>query len=90
MFLEQIASEFGAVKSCSNSQFREKSTQPESFCYDNNGTSLLLKLPFLKLQKLSTNIKQLHCVVVISQIYICNQSMATNLADPPELPQNNV
>jgi hypothetical protein len=64
------------VKSCSNSQFIEKLTQPELFPYDNNGTSLLLKLSFLKLQD--------H-VVVISQIYTCNQSMATNLADPSEL-----
>jgi hypothetical protein len=66
MFLEQIESEFGVVKSCSNSQFREKLTQTELFCDEDNRTSLLLKLSFLKLQEQSTNIKELHYVVVIS------------------------
>ena len=84
MLLEQIASEFGVVKSWSNSQVIENSTQPESFHGDDVGSSLLLKLPFLKLQELSANIKELDYVVVISQIYICNQSMATILAVPSE------
>lgn len=84
MFLEQLASEFGAVKSWSNSQVRESSTQPESFRGDDVGSSLLLKLPFLKLQELSANIEQLDYAVVVSQIYICNQSMETILAVPSE------
>ncbi|KAL3827066.1 hypothetical protein ACHAXA_007573 [Cyclostephanos tholiformis] len=82
---DQMKSEFGTVRSWSHSEVNENSTQPASFRGEDFESPLFLKLPFLKLQELSTKIGELDYVVVISQIDICNKSLTEILAVPSEL-----
>ena len=86
---DKMKSAFG-VGSWSNSEVNKNSTRPASCRGEDFESPLLLMLPFLKLQELSTNIGELDYVVVISQIDICNQSLAEILAVPSEIRRTNL
>ena len=80
MVLEQIASEFGAVENRSNSNAFDNMIRPVSFRAEEIGYDL--KLAFLKLQELSSNIRELDYIAVIDQIDICNKLMTKVLPCP--------
>ena len=77
--LEQIASELGALIPTISDNNGSSTRSTESHRVDDSG---FLKLPFLKLQELSSKIRELDYIVQIRQIDICNKSMERVLAPP--------